>query len=250
MFFVPGDRETWVSRIESACTVIERLFQGETLRLATPYHPPLDQVPIDDRDRFLRKALKTRTRWFHLSNGKAAVGYGSDMRDEGMLSIGGALGGGAPYQAIISVMFPTVDWSISELLLTEIGDTLEADHAQLSPSATFLWLRWAQWGHSREGISRGPSTSNLPRFKYHDLSANEQPDILGWLNYWSAATCEYVGFSSLQPDELLKLSYKTKGGAWLVKLTPEPLDVSLPAHMRILEDCYVNFPKVGTRVAA
>jgi len=73
-----------------------------------------------------------------------------------------------------------------------------------------------------------------------------QPRELGWINYWSARACEYVGFPDPERDrDLLAHSYRTPASAWLVKLCAEPLDLNRPEHLTILADTYARFPRLG-----
>ena len=91
----------------------------------------------------------------------------------------------------------------------------------------------------------------LPRFEHNPLvprACAAQPKELGWMNYWSEATCEYIGFPDPGRDQyLLQHSYRTLKGAWLVKLCPDPLDLARPEHLILLADAYMRFPKLGIR---
>jgi hypothetical protein len=74
---------------------------------------------------------------------------------------------------------------------------------------------------------------------------------LGWLNYWSEATCAFVGFSGSKEDlDLAPFSYQTSSNAWLVKLTEEPIDTDRPEHVNALAAAYRRWPRVGKRVAS
>lgn len=240
-FSIPPDPESWPRRIEAACSVLESVFPGERLHLAASYSANRQEVVLTDRPKYLRAKLKTRTRWFNLSNGKAHVGCGDDVRDEGLLSLGG---GGYS----VSVLFPQCPYEVCEALIVALGDALEAHFSQWSPWYTFLWLRHVQWGH---WTSRGlelPSHS-LPRLEYQDIAlAEEHPDILGWLNYWSPRACEHLGFAEAQLDSRFKsCSYRTPAGAWLVKLGLEALDYRIAEHRHMLATAYEQFPLVGVR---
>jgi hypothetical protein len=240
-FSIPPDPESWPRRIDAACSVLESVFPGERLHLAASYSPNRQKIVLTDRPKYLRAKLKTRTRWFSLSNGKAHVGCGDDMRDEGLLSLGG---GGYS----VSALFPQCPYEVCEALIVALGDALEAHFAQWSPWYTFLWLRHVQWGHwTSHGLELPPHS--LPRLAYQDIAlAEERPDILGWLNYWSPRACESLGFAEVQLDQrFASCSYRTPTGAWLVKLGLEPLDYRLAEHRQMLAAAYEQFPLVGVR---
>ena len=80
------------------------------------------------------------------------------------------------------------------------------------------------------------------------------PDIprhLGWLNYWSAAAAEAIGFPDPARDaELLSRSRRTESGGWVVRLTDAPLDLDNPAHLQALLRAYERFPVIGGRAPA
>ena len=241
-FKIPSDAQSWPARIDAACAVLEALFPGEQLHLATRYNENQrgSNDPVPDRLKYLKAKLRTRTRWFNLSNGKAHTGIGRAMRDEGMLSLGG--GGDS-----VSTVFPVSPNALCETLLARMGDALQALHGSWSPVDTFAWLRAAQWGHAMSGIERPPHT--LPPLHYMCRDAAEQPEILGWLNYWSSSACAYIGFPDSQRDQdLLRHTWQTPAGASLVKLGDEPLDYLRAEHRALLAGLYQRFPRLGKRV--
>lgn len=72
--------------------------------------------------------------------------------------------------------------------------------------------------------------------------------MLGWLNYWSAQCCDYLGFPDPARDsELLSSSVRTPKGGWLVKLTADPLDIRCATHLQAMLQAYKRFQRVGTR---
>jgi hypothetical protein len=76
------------------------------------------------------------------------------------------------------------------------------------------------------------------------------PHHLGWVNYWSAATVQRLGFPDPSRDaELLTRSRYTGLGGWLVRLTDTPLDLDNPAHLDVLRRTYARFPGIGGRAA-
>ncbi|GMT99416.1 hypothetical protein KH5H1_35350 [Corallococcus caeni] len=91
----------------------------------------------------------------------------------------------------------------------------------------------------------------LPALKlFEHIRAPEIPYYLGWLNYWSAAAAQAIGFPDPTRDaELLSRSRRTATGGWVVQLTSEPLDLDNPAHLDALLRAYERFPEIGGRAA-
>jgi hypothetical protein len=100
--------------------------------------------------------------------------------------------------------------------------------------------------HGPECSPRGLPMLNLPE----KLPASELPWFLGWLNYWSPAAAESIGFPDPARDaELLSRARRTASGGWVVQLTDAPLDLDDPAHLDALKRAYERFPKIGGRAA-
>ncbi|KFE68666.1 hypothetical protein DB31_7903 [Hyalangium minutum] len=92
---------------------------------------------------------------------------------------------------------------------------------------------------------RGLPALNLPKH----LRSSEIPHYLGWLNYWSAATAQALGFPDPARDaDLLSRARRTATGGWVVRLTETPLDLDNPAHLEALARAYERFPEIGGRV--
>jgi hypothetical protein len=89
----------------------------------------------------------------------------------------------------------------------------------------------------------------LPWLKLpEELSSPEIPNRLGWLNYWSVAAAAAIGFPDPARDaDLLARARRTAAGAWIVRLTDEPLDLDNPAHLNALRRTYDRFPAMGGR---
>jgi hypothetical protein len=89
-------------------------------------------------------------------------------------------------------------------------------------------------------VIKSPSAMRLP----------EIPHRLGWLNYWSAAAAQAIGFPDPARDaELLSRARRTATGGWVVQLTDAPLDLDIPAHLDALKRAYERFPEIGGRSA-
>jgi hypothetical protein len=96
-----------------------------------------------------------------------------------------------------------------------------------------------------------PPARGLPAIKSPGaIRSHEIPHLLGWLNYWSAATARAIGFPEPARDaELLSRARRTASGGWVVRLTDAPLDLDLPAHLEALLRTYERFPEIGGRSA-
>jgi hypothetical protein len=249
-FAMPDDAGTFADRLEAACQAVERAFPGEALRLAASYKEGERDSFVADRRKYFRQRTRTKLRWFNLNNGKFLRSPpGGPLTDEGHLSIGGRIDDGKLRVLGVSVIFPRAPWAFCEKLFAELGDALGAYHAAvLPPGNDRLWATQftthgeKDWTLLERGIPR------LRLFTYGGAAHAAQPMYFGWLNYWSAAACAFLGF----PDEsrhaaLLRHSYRTPADAWIVKLTPDPLDTRRPDHVEVLAAAYEQVPGVGVR---
>ncbi|MFL5357325.1 DUF5953 family protein [Archangium sp.] len=121
----------------------------------------------------------------------------------------------------------------------------------------------AFWGHATPDAAaldiayqiaptlEGPPSPRrgLPGLKlFEHIRSPEIPYYLGWLNYWSAASAETIGFPDPARDaELLSRARRTATGGWIVRLTDAPLDLDNPAHLEALKRAYERFPEIGGR---
>jgi hypothetical protein len=89
----------------------------------------------------------------------------------------------------------------------------------------------------------------LPALKlFEHIRSPEIPYYLGWLNYWSAAAAQAIGFPDPARDaELLTRARRTSSGGWVVQLTDTPLDLDNPTHLDALRRAYERFPEIGGR---
>ena len=96
---------------------------------------------------------------------------------------------------------------------------------------------------------RPPPRRGLPALKlFRHIRAPEIPYYLGWLNYWSAATAEAIGYPDPARDaDLRSRSRRTATGGWVVQLTDDPLDLDNPSHLDALLRAYERFPEIGGR---
>lgn len=94
----------------------------------------------------------------------------------------------------------------------------------------------------------GRELADFDRSPGEAISDPRQPENLGWINYWSRARCEFLGFPDpVRDQQLLNYSHVTATGAWMVKLCEEPLDLQRPDHLRIYIDAMERFPMLGNR---
>jgi Family of unknown function (DUF5953) len=89
----------------------------------------------------------------------------------------------------------------------------------------------------------------LPALKtFQHIRSPEIPYYLGWLNYWSVAAAQAIGFPDPVRDaELLTRARRTPSGGWVVQLTDAPLNLDNPAHLDALKRAYERFPEIGGR---
>ncbi|MCP3140204.1 DUF5953 family protein [Pyxidicoccus xibeiensis] len=106
-------------------------------------------------------------------------------------------------------------------------------------------------GQTRDPARKpGGPPRGLPALKFPDkIRSPAIPHCLGWLNYWSAAAAQAIGFPDPARDaDLLSRARRTATGGWVVRLTDAPLDLDNPAHLEALLRAYERFPEVGGRV--
>ena len=153
--------------------------------------------------------------------------------------------------------------------LLDVHAELPLDEAVIAVAANVLEgvaeSARAFWGHatpSGAGVEIARQTSDparkpgvpprgLPALKLPEkIRSSEIPHRLGWLNYWSAAAAQAIGFPDPARDaELLSRARRTATGGWVVQLTDAPLDLDNPAHLDALLRAHERFPEVGGRSA-
>lgn len=270
-FSLSLSEDTWVARIMRACEIIE----GDP---ALPREPLLlafkkDRLEcIEDRAAYLEDLLDHPHRYLVLTNGNPLKfdGGGATL-DTGQIRISGVVNDTARQAYDLTVEFPAVPWSVRESLLAAIGDALDACTGQITPAPaaqafTAHYLLGtlgadienparANWEHETRVLRtcmKHRSTA-VPRIQHVSVGGGResplQPAILGWINYWSAETCSYLGFPEAARDQdLLKHALQTPQGSWVVKLCNEPLDVSIEDHVEMVASVYGRFPRLGIRV--
>ena len=156
---------------------------------------------------------------------------------------------------IVAFTEGTVEAQAVPALVERMGDALSAWSCALTPlasAALALQVQRAPPGPMRPGVqallARSPRLAELPRLRGGParLPCAAAPPALGWLNYWSAATAEWLGFPDpAQDGEWLARAHRTQAGSWLLQLTQEPLDLERPEHLDLLIRAYRRFARIG-----
>ena len=105
----------------------------------------------------------------------------------------------------------------------------------------------AQMRRSAHGPERSPRGLPMLNLSRH-IHSPAIPQYLGWLNYWSAASAQAIGFPDPARDaDWLTRARRTAAGGWIVRLTDTPLDYDDPTHLDALKRTYERFPEIGGR---
>ena len=100
------------------------------------------------------------------------------------------------------------------------------------------------------GVNRLPP-NGLPALRVMDeLAGPFVPQRLGWINYWSPEVVNLLGFPDNFTDACwMRFAEKLENGAWLVRLTDEPLDLNRKEHFEVLVQAYSRFCAIGRTTA-
>ncbi len=131
-------------------------------------------------------------------------------------------------------------------MLENVAEGVRAKWGTVAPGPLRLVIA-AQVG-PKLGNPEGPPLG-LPMLKLAwKIRSPTVPRYLGWINYWSAAAAEAIGFPDPSRDaELLSRARRTASGGWVVSLTAAPLDLDKPEHLAALKRAYERFPEIGGR---
>ncbi|HEX5744594.1 MAG TPA: DUF5953 family protein [Archangium sp.] len=134
-------------------------------------------------------------------------------------------------------------------MLENVAEGVRATWGTVAPGPLRLVIA-AQVG-PKLGNPDGPPLG-LPMLKLPwNIRSPKVPRYLGWINYWSAAAAEAIGFPDPSRDaELLSRARRTASGGWVVSLTAAPLDLDKPEHLEALKRAYARFPEIGGRSEA
>ncbi|MFY2561651.1 DUF5953 family protein [Corallococcus terminator] len=133
-------------------------------------------------------------------------------------------------------------------VLGEIGEGARVVWGHVSPSGyhEVVAQQFRGPGEAPPATSHGLPWLLRPRYN----RAPETPHYLGWLNYWSSASADALGFPDPARDAaLLSRALRTASGGWVVRLTEAPLDLDNPVHLDALLRAYERFPEIGGRSA-
>jgi Family of unknown function (DUF5953) len=134
-------------------------------------------------------------------------------------------------------------------MLENVAEGVSARWGVVAPGPVRLVIA-EQTGPKSGGPERPPH--GLPMLKLPwNIRSPTVPRYLGWINYWSGAAAEAIGFPDpLRDAELLARARRTASGGWVVKLTDAPLDLDKAAHLAALKWAYERFPQIGGRAEA
>lgn len=133
-----------------------------------------------------------------------------------------------------------MEWDLHEALLKQIFTYGEAYTGTIL-SAQLRKQIAALTGCYFEKIELKEFLRNLPKSfpklyitLQSDLIVPEQPEKLGWINWWSASTRRFLDFpESLGVDAIYSHSYEDKNdGSVMFKITEQEIDLSDDNHLR------------------
>lgn len=221
---------------------MERAIPG--LRLAWTTSENDDLIALPDRDEGIA-IDKTNGGFFFLCN---------DDEDQPVTLSGwenpdGLAAGGLPHlQVSASLPLDSVGIAAAVDVLEAIGEGARAVWGKASPDGYggIVAQQFRRQGNEPHVPPHGLPSLRRPR----DNPAPEIPHYIAWLNYWSAAAAEAIGFPDSSRDaEMLSRSRRTATGGWVVQLTDAPLELGNPAHLAALLQAYERFPEIGGRSA-
>jgi hypothetical protein len=282
-YAVSPEKETLLDCILHGVNALEALFPASQLMITEKRD---GNKLIKNREKYLHQRLKRGAKNFSLSNGKPNYHYAKDKNHikNNHIGMGGCFYEFGEVVYNLNISFETETWAEFEYVLVSVGDAIGVcngtitlrqlattrqihyilgDYYSLMDGCSLRMLEDESWREQAEASMRigeklrtalSSLDMTLPTFIQDPFLQREtwaQPLELGWLNYWSVETCEFLGFPDLKRDkDLLKHSYQTPTGAWLVKLTPDPLDLNRLEDLKVFAEIYQRFPKIGIRPPA
>ncbi len=240
-FVLSADAETWTERIERA------LLRLEALTGTALVHDEWSSSGkrVARRSTLLQQCLKKRWRQFSLSNGVSGALGAKGYADAEHVTFSGVIEeySGAVYVVHVSMQFERPEFIVE--VIREVGAALGCFSAQLMPQSVENALRATYMGDAGSEYHRKQAEHIVSALKECALSLPpvnpytrhyfvdpRVPFSLGWINYWSRETCEYLQFPDLERDTaLLRHSFETADGAWIVRLSDEVLDLHNLDHL-------------------
>jgi hypothetical protein len=157
-------------------------------------------------------------------------------------------GGQAQFEVHVQMPPDAAAIAVAAGVLEAVAERACASWGHLTPSnaAGDIARQTKNWAANSQPPPRGLPSLKLPE----QIRSPAIPHRLGWLNYWSAAAAEAIGFPDPSRDaELLSRARRTGTGGWVVQLTDVPLDLDNPVHLEALLRAYERFPEIGARTA-
>ncbi len=198
-------------------------------------------------------ALQQRGAWLGKSAASGKFGLLCNGDESYPVTMGGRRGsamsspGGEPLLTVHATLpqdEPVVAAAVD--MLENVAEGVRARWGVVAPGPVRLVIA-EQTGPKSGGPERPPH--GLPMLKLPwNIRSPRVPQYLGWINYWSAAAAEAIGFPDPSRDaELLSRARRTASGGWVVSLTAAPLDLDTPEHLEALKRAYERFPEIGGR---
>ena len=151
---------------------------------------------------------------------------------------------------VIQVTFPPESAPAkAQELLAAAGDAAAAFHGDISPLRAAASIKGEISGSPLvyDASAAGPHPGGIGLgLKQRNPAASlaVAPDYIGWISYFSAATARFFDFPNGPRDaEWLAREFTTPTGAWLIRLTDEPLDLTREEHRIRVKLAYQRFGK-------
>ncbi|WP_163785987.1 DUF5953 family protein [Myxococcus vastator] len=198
-------------------------------------------------------ALPQRDEWVAANTRSGGFPFLCNDDDNHLVTVAGlenpnGLSAGSPPHLEVHADLPLDEAGIARAIdvLAGVAEGARAvwGHATPSGYGGIVAQQFRQPGDALHVPPHGLPSLKLP----WDRSTPEIPHFLGWLNYWSAAAAQAIGFPDPTRDaELLSRARRTASGGWVVQLTDAPLDLDNPTHLDTLRRTYERFPEIGGR---
>ncbi|HEX5748046.1 MAG TPA: DUF5953 family protein [Archangium sp.] len=219
---------------------MERALPG--LRLAWRVSDAGRPIALPEREAWLAESIADGE-FGLLCNGDESYPVTMNGRRESAM----ASPGGEPL-LIVHAKLPQDDAVVAAAgdMLENVAEGVRARWGVVAPGPVRLVIA-AQTGPKSGGPEHPPHGLPMLKLPWH-IRSPRLPQYLGWINYWSAAAAEALGFPDPTRDaELLARARRTESGGWVVSLTEAPLDLDKPAHLETLKQAYERFPEIGGR---
>src|SRR5690606_16732126 len=262
-FCIPIDAHSWVSRLENACQFLEthsRLAAGPLLRVYR--HRKDREEHLSTRTPYLEDTLRDKHRNLYISSEDGGA------REQPRVSLTGFFREPGQAWFDLTIHVRQIEGTLCAELLRELGDRLDAYHAYFTPlraAQVFSDLsRLVLWPLSAPGRAQletriAPLLQlqrelgvELPMIQDVAVGGRRaspyQPEELGWINYWSQATFEWLEVGP-QTFAVFDVVEESRGKAKLLRLTQDELEPMRRDHLTKLARVYADLPKLGIRMS-